>query len=79
MKYKGKFIYEITKHDVGKEHRFVVCPTCEHRKLIMFGFMGGVLDCDVGKRIYEISGIYQVENDEQLENRTQNKRRLLND
>lgn len=52
---------EITSDDVGKAifHAF-------GRKWLTSGFIGQILPQDVGKRVYKINNILQVENDEQL-------------
>lgn len=52
--------YELTEGDVGKPWvkafgRIWWCPA----------FIGKVLPLDVGKRVYEVDGVLQVENDEQ--------------
>jgi hypothetical protein len=40
-----------------------------HRPIWLSDFMGRVLPGDVGKRIYKVDGIYQVENNEQRDAR----------
>jgi len=70
MAYKGKFIYEIKLSDVGKQIATITCSTCGHKRRLNFKeILGQVLMCDVGKRIYEVSGIYQIENTEQFTKR----------
>ena len=55
-----RYSHEIQPEDVGKDvlqldgHPVRVCD-----------FIGQILPRDVGKRIYRVGGIYQVENDEQ--------------
>ena len=71
MAYKGKFVHEITRDDVGKATTSKVCPTCGHKKIIAFrDVLGRVIDCDIGKRIYDVGdGILQIENSEQVSKR----------
>lgn len=60
---KTHLIYEIGLKDVGKD-------LLEYEEIQVvkkkFYFYGKVLPHDVGKRIYKVGDIYQVENDEQL-------------
>jgi hypothetical protein len=59
-----ELIHTVRKEDVGKTAIYGVPghPTC-------FSPLGRVMACDVGKRIYKVDGVYQVENREQLEAR----------
>ncbi len=59
-----ELIHTVRKEDVGKTsvHGVPGHPAC-------FSPLGRVMACDVGKRIYKIDGVYQVENREQLEAR----------
>lgn len=59
------FLYEITKRDVGRAHLKV-----GGRVYAVSDFMGRILPCDVGKRLFLVSGVVQVENDEQFNRRT---------
>ena len=71
--YKGKFVYEIKKEDVGKAFiRLEGCSTCgaKGKTVPTSGFLGVVLKHDVGKQVFETSpSVYQVESKEQLEKR----------
>lgn len=52
--------YTLTTEDVGR-------PTLRifGRTWLVSGFIGRILPGDVGKRVYLVGGILQVENDEQ--------------
>ena len=52
--------YTITEGDIGKTY-----IRAFGQVWLLDGVMGHVLTLDVGKRIYEVDGILQVENDEQ--------------
>jgi len=70
MSYRGKFIYEIQREDVGKVAIVRTCSGCGTRNVIyLASFIGRVLACDVGKRIHDVDGVYQIENSEQFANR----------
>jgi hypothetical protein len=56
--------YEIKASDVGK--RYI---TAFGRIWYIQSLMGHIMSRDVGKRIYEVRGVLQVENDEQLSRR----------
>jgi len=68
---RSKFVHEIEAKDIGKG--FVHCderPTDRKPKVInMRDLMGRAQRRDIGKRIYRVGSIYQVENDEQLAKR----------
>jgi hypothetical protein len=64
-----KFVYEVTENDVGKE------GYDEDGNENMFAPLGVVQDIDVGKRIYENNGVYQVENAKQKGRHSQASRR----
>jgi len=70
-KTSAKFVHEIEAKDIGKG--FVHCdkrPTDRKPKVInMRDLMGRAQRRDIGKRIYRVGSIYQVENDEQLAKR----------
>jgi hypothetical protein len=74
-KTSAKFVHEIEAKDIGKG--FVPCDKCEagrKAKVInMRDLMGRAQRCDIGKRIYRVGSIYQVENDEQLAKRKKRK------
>lgn len=55
---------EITKADVG---RYMI--TAFGRTWHVSSFIGRILPGDVGKRIYQVDDILQVENDEQRDER----------
>lgn len=59
-----QLVHTIEQSDVG-------CSTIRvgGRVRLVTDFMGRILPGDVGKRIFEIDGILQVENDEQLRRR----------
>lgn len=69
-----QFVYEIKKEDINKRIIKLSCPTCHHAENIyVYDFMGYIMPCDIGKRIYKYgSGIYAIENDEQLNKRKNN-------
>lgn len=58
--------YTLAPGDVG---RFMILAF--GRAWMTSGFIGCVLAGDVGKRVYLVDGILQVENDEQRERREQ--------
>ena len=64
-------VYEITEKDIGKKHiKYVSCPCCMKTNVISItDLMGHIVSYDVGKRIYKVGGVYQVENKEQLDKR----------
>jgi hypothetical protein len=65
------FVYEIKKEDIGKQRIILKCNLCgkiDH-DIYINNLMGNILLCDIGKRIYKVGEIYQVENSEQLEKR----------
>lgn len=74
-KTSAKFVHEIEAKDIGKG--FVHCdkrPTDRKPKVInMRDLMGRAQRRDIGKRIYRVGSIYQVENDEQLAKRKKRK------
>lgn len=65
------FVYQITIADIGKKSlEYIICPTCgKTEKIYVSDLLGTILHCDIGKKIYQVDGIYQVENDEQLAER----------
>ena len=65
------FVYEIKKDDIGKRRIVLKCNCCNKIKndIDIYNFMGYILPCDIGKRIYKNGNIYQVENQEQLNKR----------
>lgn len=67
----SKYIYTIKKEDINKTKIILQCSACNKKEIIdINNFMGRILSCDVGKRIYKTnSGVYQVENNEQLQKR----------
>ena len=69
------FVYEITIMDIGKKFlKYIACPTCGKEETIYISdLLGVILHCDIGKRIYKVNGVYQVENDEQRKRRTRLK------
>lgn len=71
VNYKGRFLYEIQTKDLGKQSLQITCSACQNTRYISTqGFIGRILDVDVGKYIYEVSpGHYQVENAEQFKMR----------
>lgn len=60
--------YTIQQSDVGKS-----IITAFGRTWSYAGFIGRILKTDVGKRVYLVSGILQIENDEQLARRLGSK------
>ena len=68
-----KFIHEIHKDDLSYTTRFdgIKCSECgaRHHEHAIADSLGQVLCQDIGKRIYFVDGIYQVENDEQRDKR----------
>lgn len=63
---KRRLIWEISQNDVGKSHLKGRCLDGMSRTIYLQSFLGYVQPIDVGKRIYSVGGIYQVENREQL-------------
>ncbi len=69
-KYKGKLVHTITEADIGARNIKVPCKDCGHGEQIgVTVLMGRIFPHDVGKRIYKVGKIFQVENQEQLEKR----------
>jgi hypothetical protein len=67
---KPIMVHEITQEDVGKPFVWGQFPgALAERKINTEEFMGPIQAGDVGKRIYRVGDIYQVENDEQLKKR----------
>lgn len=69
-----KFIHEIHKDDLSYTTRFngIECSECgarHHEHAIVDSLGRRILLKDIGKRIYFVDGIYQVENDEQRDRR----------
>ena len=63
-------LHTITEADVGRSHIPKACPCCGHRQpIVISGLMGRVLPIDIGKRIYDVGGVLQVENNEQRDKR----------
>jgi len=70
--YKGKYVHTITEGDVKRPYNalreyFHIKPGFSFARL--YQTMGRLLPCDVGKQVFEVGDIYQVENDEQLQAR----------
>lgn len=73
-KYAGKFIYELTRADVGKSAvKLPPCSKCGGEKIIWLrDCLGRVQQGDVGKQIYDVGGgVLQAENNEQRDKRQQ--------
>lgn len=62
-------VHTIRKEDVGKPVLHL-----EGRPVLVMHLIGHIMDMDVGKRIYNVDGIYQTENDEQLRARLEKER-----
>jgi hypothetical protein len=60
-----KFVHEITPADIGK----VVIEIESGKRINVTDFMGRILPIDIGKRIYRVGRIYQVENNAQRDKR----------
>jgi len=70
--YKGKYVHTISEGDVKRPYSAL--QEYIHTKqgfdfARLYQTMGRLLPCDVGKRVFEVGDIYQVENDEQLQAR----------
>jgi hypothetical protein len=63
-----RYVYTVQPHDVGR----AILPL-DGKQTVVTDFIGRVQSRDVGKRIYESSGVYQIENDEQVERRMRAK------
>lgn len=59
-----KFLFEITEHHVAPAER-----AYQGESLRLHSAIGRVLSRDVGKRVYDVDGVIQVENDEQRDRR----------
>lgn len=67
-----KLVHTVIQADVGKSyHQKPDCQCCGARgDTIYFGdIVGRFQQCDVGKRIYSVDGVLQIENDQQLKAR----------
>ena len=63
-------IHTITADDVGKlTVRLPACPSCGRSRTISLLCLGRVIPIDIGKRVYDVDGVIQVENQEQLNRR----------
>lgn len=61
----SKHVYTIRQQDVG----YGMVHTPDGKRLYLHSAIGRVLACDVGKRVYLVGDVLQVENDEQLARR----------
>lgn len=61
--YKGRYVRTITKADIYPSTTRV---TKRYQELAP---LGQVLACDIGKQIWEVNGVYQVESTEQRDRR----------
>jgi hypothetical protein len=61
---KSRYVYTIQPQDVGKPWIKI-----NGRARMVSDFIGSILERDIGKRIYEIEDVLQVENDEQMARR----------
>lgn len=70
-----EYLHTIEPCDVGKIRIEKRCPYCGGHMADIFisSLMGKILPRDIGKRIYLVDGVYQVENDEQLAKRLKNE------
>lgn len=71
---KPILVYEIKKEDIGKcTLPLGQCQCCGKKNgvIVVSSLMGRILPIDIGKRIYRVGDIYQVENQEQLSRRLQ--------
>ena len=69
---KRRYLHTITDADVGQMYANRTCSKCGHETVINFTCsLGRVMLSDVGKRVYEILGIIQVESSEQRDRRLQ--------
>jgi hypothetical protein len=71
MKYRGEYVCTIQPSDIGKAN-LILKKTCScggKRIIPLYGFMGLVQVCDVGKQIWNQDGVYCVESQEQVETR----------
>jgi hypothetical protein len=65
-RYKGEYAYTIRKEDVGKG--FIT--TIDGKRVNMLDIIGTIQKIDVGKEVWKTGAdVYQVENDEQRDNR----------
>jgi hypothetical protein len=63
-------LHTFTRADLGKRHLVVRCPCCETVKTYCLDdVMGRVQAIDVGKQLWVIGGVLQVENDVQVADR----------
>lgn len=65
--YAGKHVYTITTNDVGQSVlHYTECETCRRQNTIYIpSLMGQILPIDIGKQIFKVGNIYQVESNEQ--------------
>ena len=67
-----RYMFTLRQEDVGTRGIAKVCPCCQSKSWIDLGaVMGRVQPRDVGKRVYEVDGVLQVENDQQLRDRVE--------
>lgn len=74
-----KYLYELRKSDIDKTEIVVPnCCTCgcPHGSATysLEGVIGRVLPCDVGKRLWLVDGILQIENEQQFEARIEKEK-----
>lgn len=65
-------VHTITREDIDKA--FIKLPGCNscghnHSPIQVSSVIGRIISIDVGKRIYRVGDIYQVENQEQFDRR----------
>lgn len=63
-------VYYIQEKDLNKYNTILKCSCCDNKEVIDFGnVMGKILACDIGKKMVKTGDIWQVENQEQFNNR----------
>lgn len=66
------FLFTITDEHVGHSNVRIRCDSCGHTENhYVASAIGPVQKQDVGKRVYRVDGVIQVENNEQRDKRMQ--------
>ena len=67
--YKGKLVHTITEEDLKPYSALMAhIHKPDHSgfdNALLLQAIGRILPCDVGKQVYEVEGVYQVESDQQ--------------
>ena len=73
-----RYLFTISHRDIGKTTvRKMACHECDRVETIYIGSaIGRIQPIDVGKRVFDVDGVIQVENDAQRNERERRRVRL---